>query len=138
MHAVTRPPHLSTREGRREGGRELAGDAVLVFHDLGLDGTCGLADVGDPEPQLLGDLCILSCPRAKLEGDDVRVLLLCCDLEDVFKGVLVLDTPPSCPVRELAQHNQLVRGEQNVAAKCRGFMIKWRAYCCAEFYTGEM
>ena len=35
VHAVTRPPHLSTREG----GRELAGDAVLVFHDLGLDGT---------------------------------------------------------------------------------------------------
>ena len=137
MHAVTRPP-TPVHQGGKEGGRELAGDAVLVFHDLGLDGTCGLAGIGDPEPQLLGDLCILSCPRAKLEGDDVRVLLLCCDLEDVFKGVFVLDTPPSCPVRELAQYNQLVRGEQNVAVKCRGFMIKWRAYCRAEIYTGEM
>ena len=94
---MTRPPHLSTKEGLREGGRELAGDAVLVFHDLGFDGTCGLAGVGDPEPQLL-DLCILSCPCAKFEGDDVRV-----DLG--YKGVFVLNTLPSFPVRELAQHS---------------------------------
>ena len=71
---------------------------LLVFQNLVLDGAGGLAGVGDPEPELLGDDCICTSASTKLEGDDVWVLLLGSDFEDVVKGTLVLDTPPSCSV----------------------------------------
>ena len=77
---------------------------LLVLENLLLDGRRGLASVGDPEPQLLRDHGLLSHARAKLEGDDVRVLLLGSDLEDVAEGVLVFDSAPPSTVRQFPQY----------------------------------
>lgn len=88
--------------------------AVLMFQDLVLDGTSGLDGVGNPEPQLLGDDCLRTCASTKLEGDNVWVLFLGSDLEDVPKGVAVLDTPPTCSVREFSEDYHGVQGEQDV------------------------
>ena len=56
-----------------------------------------------------------SCP--KLEGNDVWVLLLGCDLQNGDQLVSVLHPRPPCPVRELTQYHQALCCEQQVAGR---------------------
>ena len=69
--------------------------------DGGLDGRSTFSRVGDAEPELVGDHSFLPHPTPKLEGDDVWMLLLGCNLEDGVQMVPVFDSGPACPVRQL-------------------------------------
>ena len=71
--------------------------------------------VWDAAAQQVCDDCLLPAAHAKLERDDVRLLLLGRDLDDGVETAAMLEPGPAGSVRQLAQHQQAVPRQQQVA-----------------------
>ena len=71
--------------------------------------------VWDAAAQQVCDDCLLPAAHAKLERDDVRLLLLGRDLDDGVETAAMLEPGPAGSVRQLTQHQQAVPRQQQVA-----------------------